>query len=237
MTINVLLFLLGTCLGSFFCVVAQRWPQDKSILTPASHCTSCGEFLKWRDLIPLVSALRLRFRCRYCHKHFSYSSFAAEFLCGTLFLLSFPLTFTGAASLNFFWLTAAFLLALADCFYLILEPKIFYPSLVILWGGKLGLGQLFHWETLLYCSGILLFLTLFLRGRFGAGDVLLLLSWSPWLELRQFCLLLILASGTGLVAYGFFQLSAVTTQPLAKKELPFIPFLAVGLWLVLQFNW
>lgn len=241
MTINMLLFLLGACLGSFFCLVAQRWPQDKSILRPASHCTSCQQALKWRDMIPLLSAVRLGFRCRYCGAPFPYSCFVAEFLCGCLFLLAFPLPFTHEAGVNFIWLVAAFLLALADWFYLILEPKIFYPSLVLLWGGQLFLGHWFHWETLLYCAGILLLLTIFLRGRFGMGDVLLLLSWSPWLELRQFCLLLILASGTGLIAAGARQLLAAhptrTTASPPHQELPFIPFLATGLWIVLQFGW
>jgi len=65
------LFILGLLLGSFLNVVALRVPQGQSVVRPPSHCPSCKHRLHGLDLIPVVSYLWLRGRCRYCHAPFS----------------------------------------------------------------------------------------------------------------------------------------------------------------------
>jgi leader peptidase (prepilin peptidase)/N-methyltransferase len=57
---------LGACVGSFLNVVAWRVPRGESVLWPPSHCPSCDAHLGARDLVPVVSWLTLRGRCRYC---------------------------------------------------------------------------------------------------------------------------------------------------------------------------
>ena len=67
MSLLVLVFvLLGLFVGSFLNVCIDRLPQGQSIIRPPSHCSSCNEKLRIRDLIPLFSYLWLRGRCRYC---------------------------------------------------------------------------------------------------------------------------------------------------------------------------
>ena len=36
-----LYFIIGCCIGSFLCLVAQRLPQGHSIIYPRSHCVNC----------------------------------------------------------------------------------------------------------------------------------------------------------------------------------------------------
>ncbi|MCK4601126.1 MAG: prepilin peptidase, partial [Phycisphaerae bacterium] len=62
----VMLFALGTCIGSFLNVVIYRLPRGESIVFPGSHCPSCGRKIKWYDNIPLLSYLLLLGRCRFC---------------------------------------------------------------------------------------------------------------------------------------------------------------------------
>ena len=56
--------IMGLIAGSFFGVCIMRYPG--SIVQPPSHCQSCKSMLRWYDLIPVVSYLMLRGRCRYC---------------------------------------------------------------------------------------------------------------------------------------------------------------------------
>jgi leader peptidase (prepilin peptidase) / N-methyltransferase len=57
---------LGLFIGSFLNVCIDRLPRGESIAFPPSHCTGCQHKLGFFDLIPLVSFLWLRGRCRYC---------------------------------------------------------------------------------------------------------------------------------------------------------------------------
>ena len=61
------IFVLGTMIGSFLNVLADRLPQGLSIVSPPSHCPTCGERLKAIELIPVLSYLLLRGKCRRCN--------------------------------------------------------------------------------------------------------------------------------------------------------------------------
>ncbi|MGA2284682.1 MAG: prepilin peptidase [Dehalococcoidia bacterium] len=64
MTITVIL--CGLAVGSFLNVCIDRLPRGQSLLSPRSRCDGCGTPLAARDLVPVVSYLLLRGRCRYC---------------------------------------------------------------------------------------------------------------------------------------------------------------------------
>lgn len=56
----------GLAVGSFLNVVAARVPLQRSVVSPASACMSCGSELAWYDNVPVLSYLALRGRCRGC---------------------------------------------------------------------------------------------------------------------------------------------------------------------------
>src|SRR4051812_15269569 len=62
----VLIGLFGVVLGSFLNVVIWRVPRGESVVHPSSHCPGCGEPIRPRDNIPVVSWLLLRGRGRGC---------------------------------------------------------------------------------------------------------------------------------------------------------------------------
>ena len=76
-TLAVWLVLLGPCVGSFLAAFAERICSGTSLLAP-SRCGSCGTALRWYDLIPLVSWIALRGRCRHCGVAFGAHLLAAE---------------------------------------------------------------------------------------------------------------------------------------------------------------
>lgn len=78
-------FLLGLCFGSFANVIIYRLPQKKGIVKPPSACLSCGNRLNAIDLIPVLSWVFLRGKCRMCKKKVSARYPLVELLCGLLF--------------------------------------------------------------------------------------------------------------------------------------------------------
>ncbi|MGE4410731.1 MAG: A24 family peptidase [Sphingobium sp.] len=59
-------FIFGLIFGSFLGALVLRWPEGRSVLSGRSHCDGCGRTLGAGELIPLLSALMSRGRCRTC---------------------------------------------------------------------------------------------------------------------------------------------------------------------------
>ena len=81
----VLFFLLGVLFGSFYNVLGLRLSKNESIIKPRSHCENCKTILKWYDLIPILSYIFLKGKCRYCHKKISIMYPSVELFTGVLF--------------------------------------------------------------------------------------------------------------------------------------------------------
>ena len=62
----VLLFVLGSCIGSFLNVCITRLPKGESILLPRSRCRACETRLCGGAKVPLLSYILLRARCAHC---------------------------------------------------------------------------------------------------------------------------------------------------------------------------
>lgn len=83
---SLALFALGLVLGSFLNVCIDRIPRGESVVHPPSHCDTCGRMLVRRDLIPVISYLLLRGRCRYCGERLSWRVPVVEVATGLLFV-------------------------------------------------------------------------------------------------------------------------------------------------------
>lgn len=155
--IIVILVLLGLCAGSFINALVWRlYMQYKTSKKPASKkksgadsakysitrgrsmCTDCGYTLSAKDLIPLVSWLMLRGKCRYCGKPISAQYPLIEILTAGLFVMSYifwPIAVSGLQVGVFaVWLailTGLIALLVYDAKYMILPDKIVF-SLYIL---------------------------------------------------------------------------------------------------------
>jgi leader peptidase (prepilin peptidase)/N-methyltransferase len=80
---------LGVCVGSFLNVLILRLPLGKSVAFPASYCPKCKNPLKWYHNIPIFSWLFLRGKCAFCDQKISFQYPLIELLSGLIFLLAF----------------------------------------------------------------------------------------------------------------------------------------------------
>lgn len=84
---GLIIFLGGLIIGSFLNVCIFRIIEEESIVFPASHCKICSTKLKIRDLIPIISFLSLKGRCRYCKEKISVQYPLVELFTGILFVV------------------------------------------------------------------------------------------------------------------------------------------------------
>ncbi len=87
--IGIVTFILGLCVGSFLNVCVYRIPAEKSIVRPPSSCPSCGRKLEAVDLVPVLSYIILKGKCRYCKSPISIQYPFVEFITGVIWLATF----------------------------------------------------------------------------------------------------------------------------------------------------
>ena len=206
--IDIYFFLVGSILASFLGLVIDRFPEQ-SIIQPASHCDSCQTRLRPLDLIPILSQVFNRFRCRYCKAPYPVWYALFELGLGLLFLLySWELLSLRQVIL----ITAGLTLGIYDFRHQE------YPLLV--W-------MTFH-LILMACSGwnlvMVFFLALgmlahFIDIRMGAGDFLFLSSCALVFSATELLILIQFASATGILAFLLQK---------KKERLPFVPFLLLA---------
>ncbi len=79
-------FILGICLGSFYCVCISRYIEGIS-LTGRSFCPACHHTLKARHLVPVFSYLVLRGKCGFCGARIPRDTLVMELFSGALAVL------------------------------------------------------------------------------------------------------------------------------------------------------
>ena len=85
--IYIIIFIIGSLFGSFFSLAIYRLPIKQSIMHGRSYCPKCNHRLGFLDLIPIMSYICLRGKCRYCKEKIRGRYIYLEMLSGILFLL------------------------------------------------------------------------------------------------------------------------------------------------------
>lgn len=226
-------FLLGLCVGSFLNALIDRIPRNESVFKGRSYCEKCNKKLGAFDLIPVLSFILLKGRCRYCHFPISFYYPVIELTTGILFVLSsiFLPTFNFQLSIfNFFIISSLIVVFFTDLRYGIIPDKVLYPAIILSSVFLIFNSQLSTLNYLASALGAFLFLLiLFLitRGRgMGFGDVKLVFLMGLILGFPKIIIALYLAFLTG-------ALVSIILVIWGKKKLkggiiPFGPFLVLG---------
>jgi len=91
--IYYLIFAIGACWGSFLNCLIYRWEQGQKLNQGRSFCPKCRHQLGFWDLVPVLSFIFLRRKCRYCQKPIAWQYLAVEIATGLIFVLIFNFKF------------------------------------------------------------------------------------------------------------------------------------------------
>lgn len=89
-------FVLGALWGSFFNVAIYRWPRGMSVVSPPSHCPSCGAPVRWYLNVPIVGYALLGGRARCCGAKLTPRYVWVELLTAVLFMATASQVFARA---------------------------------------------------------------------------------------------------------------------------------------------
>ena len=127
-------FLFGLAVGSFLNCIIYRLETNQSFVRGRSFCPYCHHILSWQDLIPLLSFLILKGKCRYCQRPISFQYPLIEMATGIIFV-SIPgqLLFFDSLNTLFYWIISCSLVIIFvyDLKYYIIPDKVVYPVIAI----------------------------------------------------------------------------------------------------------
>lgn len=222
-------FLFGIIFGSFFNVVGLRLPQKQSFTSGRSHCPHCHTPLKSYELVPVLSYLFQRGKCRHCKQKISAIYPIIELLTGLLFALSYVLIGLNVELIvAILFMSMLMILFVSDLTYMIIPNKVllfFLPLFIIL----RMIEPLTPWTTSITGAvvgfSMIAFIILISKGGMGAGDMKLFGVLGIVLGLKNVLLTFFLATIIGAV----FGLGLLLFKKVKRNQsIPFGPFIVAA---------
>ena len=239
--IGIVVFIYGSIFGSFYNVVGYRLPKGISLLKPkGSFCPKCKHELRWYELIPIISFVIQKGKCRSCGKKIAIFYPLIELLTAIMFLTSYIIFGLSMEFVIALLLSSYFVIVIvSDVKYMVIPDEVTaFFAFAILFVSIIAYGPLKTVDNLL--AGSLLFIIVFIfmkitsymfkKESLGGGDIKL-----------EFVVGLILGFLNGM--YSIF-IGSVIALPIAlinqKKNntnmIPFGPFLLLGAIIIYFFN-
>lgn len=244
----VIVFVFGTCIGSFLNMCAYRMPRDLSLAYSRSRCSRCGFVVAWYDNIPILSCTLLMAKCRRCLVQFSWSHLYVEVFMGLVALWIFATYgITPESMYSFILASILVLISLIDIEFRIIPDELSFGGLAIglfvaaifsyfhqhwfvtvhdaFWGALVGGGSLWTvgwiYEKLTGKEGM------------GFGDVKLLAMMGAHVGPQGVLTIVFISSFLGsLVGLSLIVLNKMNS----KSPIPFGPFLCAAFSLVWFFK-
>jgi leader peptidase (prepilin peptidase)/N-methyltransferase len=230
--------IIGASMGSFLNVVARRTEEDLPWWgKERSRCPNCQHSLEFYDLVPVLSFLFLKGRCRYCGKKISPAYLAVE-LVGALaggilawrwgigpaalmaVVTAYGLLLNSLTDIYSGYIYDLFALSIGITGILIRSFAGVEPVLDGIYGAAAGFAVI---AVIIVAS----------RGRMGWGDASLMAGLGSSLGLKMVSVALYLGFMTG----GFIALSLLLLKKVKRKDaIPLGPFLAAGGLLAMLFG-
>lgn len=241
----IFFFVFGSIIGSFLNVVVIRFNTGTDI-GGRSRCMACSKQLTWKELIPIFSFLYQKSRCSKCGSKISWQYPLVEFVTGLLFVLIFifypPVNIYSSIRFLFHLVMSSLLVVISiyDIKHKIIPDQFVYAfSFVALVNLFIGTQSLFvvPSQASIYVGPILA-LPFYLiwkisKGTWmGLGDAKLVLGIGWLLGFGMGANSIILAFWIGaVVSISWLLINKGTIKP--KTEIPFGPYLILGMYIVL----
>ena len=227
--------LLGASMGSFVTMLVHRLHEGTSIVFGGSKCFHCNKKLGLRELIPVLSFLLLKGKCKKCGTKIPLRYFLIEVFTIVLFLLAlykhaeYPMMPDIFVIRDWIIITSAVFIFAYDALYMEVHPGVTIGAGVIV--GLMYILQVpFEWKSVLF--GIVLGVGWFLvqyivsKGRWiGAGDIMIGFFMGASLGLSH----TILALGIAYIVGASYAIALLALKKKNRKDqIPFGTFLMIG---------
>jgi len=230
--ISIMIFIIGTCLGSFYACIGYRIPNNISTIKPSSFCPKCNKPLKWYMNIPLFSFIFLKGKCAYCSEKISKFYIFTELITGFLFMISYLyFGLTKELYINLILISVLSITIVTDLRYLYISDRVIVLSII----GELIINFIYidskeimyHVISAIVMFGIMYTIKLlgdfvFKRESLGGGDIKLMLLVGLTLGIVDAITSLLISSTLALI------FSIIIMKKNEEKIVPFGPFLIIG---------
>ncbi|OKO97134.1 Leader peptidase (Prepilin peptidase) [Geobacillus proteiniphilus] len=229
MMMHLLLFLYSLLLASFFNVVGLRVPVGESIIRPRSHCPACGRTLSAGELIPVVSYVAQKGRCKGCGGRISPLYPLMELTTAAL-LTAAPMWIGWGGRLIVAWTLISLLaiIVVSDLRYMLIPDRVLLVFAGLFLMERLVIPFL-PWVDMLLGAAVgfsLLWLIAVLsNGGMGGGDVKLFAVLGMVLGWKMVLLAFFLATLYGTII-GLIGMALGRVR--RGKPMPFAPAIALG---------
>lgn len=234
----ILIFIFGAIIGSFLNVCIYRIPREESIAYPSSHCPKCSASLKWVDLIPILSFLIQKGKCRYCGEKISPQYPAIELLNAIIYLIIY-IKFGFTLEFFFYSIIFSILIIIAN---IDLQHMIIPDILIALILGTAAIYKLISYfkygeslDLLNSIGGLLLSSLLFIviiiisKGGMGGGDVKLIGSLGFIIGIKNIFLTIFLSFILGAIISIVLLILKIKGK---KDPIPFGPFIILSFFTI-----
>ena len=231
-------FIVGSCIGSFLNVVALRLQNEEDFIRGHSHCSKCLHELSWKDLVPVLSWICLRGKCRYCGRNISPRYWVVEVISGCMFMLMTGI-WCGREWMELLdlWLlvSLAVFCSLTD-----LQEQVIYPKglaivgilhiIIGLWTLLENLYFLSMLVAIIFYGGIYIVGYLLWKEEvFGWGDCYYLATVALWYPIKEIVLIGLLSF---VVGGGILGLLLIIKKERIER-VAFVPFIVIAQVLVM----
>lgn len=219
----------GLIIGSFLNVVALRMLKGVSFANSRSQCVECGHQLKFLDLIPVLSYLFLKGKCRYCKSKISPIYPFGELLTAISYgVIVYNYGWSFVSLIHIAFITFMIIASITDLKETIVPNKLIAIGLI-----TVLLLRIIHKDhlSIYLASAVLSFVFLFIifilsSGKMGGADVKIYALIGLALGFGNSVASLFYASILTLLYHLPLMLKGVWNR---EKEIPFIPFITIAI--------
>ena len=222
--------LIGMALGSFLNGLAFRASGNRPLFASRSTCSACGKKIAWYDLIPAISWLILRGKCRYCERKIPVKYFLVELFVGVFSYYFFKdLTVTLVVLVQYVLILSFLLNVLTDSTnFTVYDPflyfMVFCSMVYVLLKGELITGVMSGLIVVIFIAIVAYLVGVIVKKQaMGSGDYFVFFVLGMTLSPTKLLNLILFASLIGIVV----------SLVLKKNRLPFFPLLFSGYLFVL----
>ncbi|WP_099190666.1 prepilin peptidase [Tepidibacter mesophilus] len=234
---NFIMLTLGLLIGSFLNVCIYRIPRSESISFPPSHCPKCRTNLKPIDLIPVISFIWTRGKCRYCREKISMRYPIVEILNALIYLIlylkfSITILFIKYALLSSILVVISFI----DYDYQIIPDEVIIFGIILSFIIHIGYnfkGNMWDGIAGLLIGGGLFLIIALVTNAMGGGDIKLMGMLGFSLGYKYILLITLLSFIIGAIV----SLILISLKIKSRKDfIPFGPFIAMAAFVTIYYG-